>query len=251
MSTKTKAPAAMPPQPSDPPMPPADLDKRSLPIQPISGTFFRIYRNNFKKPKPDHYGKSSASRFDAPAGEYGVIYLARNIDGAFAETFIRNPNPNQIVSEIDDTDLQVRSLAEFVVDQGNPLRLVDLAGVGLARLRLTNSITTSTARRNAVSQAWSKQFYDHPSDPDGIAYMSRQNASELCIAVFERAHRKLKLSVDDRLDSRVGMLRIATSFKAYNLSVATSARPAVPALQAVPKVKVTVKAKKNTGRKKP
>ncbi len=37
-------------------------------------------------------GKPPQNRFDAPAGEYGILYAARRLEGAFVETLLRRPS---------------------------------------------------------------------------------------------------------------------------------------------------------------
>ncbi|AJD44517.1 RES domain-containing protein (plasmid) [Rhizobium gallicum bv. gallicum R602sp] len=40
---------------------------------------------------PIYFDRSDLGRFNAPDGSYGVLYVAQEIPGAFAETFLRSP----------------------------------------------------------------------------------------------------------------------------------------------------------------
>src|SRR3954447_25097959 len=70
------------------PVPPADFDSRDLPIETVraGAAFQRIHRTGFG---PLHFGLSGDNRFDDPRHEYGVFYAARSLEGAFAETCLR------------------------------------------------------------------------------------------------------------------------------------------------------------------
>ena len=68
------------------PEPPTNFDAVPLLIRrfPPSGTWCRIHR---VAKAPLYFGKSGASRFDAPAGEFGVLYVGRDAHCAFIETY--------------------------------------------------------------------------------------------------------------------------------------------------------------------
>jgi len=53
--------------------------------------------------EPIFFDRSTAGRFNAPDGSFGVLYSAREISGAFAETFLRTPGHTLV-----DMDLQQR-----------------------------------------------------------------------------------------------------------------------------------------------
>jgi hypothetical protein len=63
---------------------PAHLDTRDLPTQEIAGSFVRIHQCRYSAL---YFGKAGLYRFDAPQHEYGVLYMAEHIAGAFVETF--------------------------------------------------------------------------------------------------------------------------------------------------------------------
>ncbi|MGA8290993.1 MAG: RES domain-containing protein, partial [Rhodoplanes sp.] len=71
-------------QPKRYPLPPADFANRGLPIERISAgeVVLCIHRTALGAL---HFGKSGANRFDDPQQVYGVCYVARTLEGAFAE----------------------------------------------------------------------------------------------------------------------------------------------------------------------
>ncbi len=70
------------------PLPSADLNRRKPRILELpSGTeLHRFYKLIYE---PIYFDASRLGRFNAPDGIYGVLYAAKTIDGAFAETFLR------------------------------------------------------------------------------------------------------------------------------------------------------------------
>ncbi|WP_052182864.1 RES family NAD+ phosphorylase [Rhizobium sp. YS-1r] len=168
--------------PPDPgPLPPADLVSRELPIEIIDkGTrLVRIHRSELD---PIFFGSSGGNRFDDPTRQYGVCYLARTIEGAFAETCLRSVGARFVAL----TFLEARSFCEIEVTA--PLRLVSVHGPGLAQIGATGIVTSGP---HSVAQQWSSVIHDHPAGADGITYRSNHDNGELCVAMFERARDRL------------------------------------------------------------
>ena len=162
--------------PSSPP-PPPDFAARELPVETIpTGTrLSRIHRSDLA---PLHFGSSGHSRFDDQKGGYGICYLAMSPEGAFAETCVRVAG-NRF---LDLRFVQARSFSEIEVISS--LRLASLHGPGLARMGATSAVSSGPY---ASARFWSQAVHDHPSNPDGIAYRSRHDDDEICIALFDRA----------------------------------------------------------------
>jgi hypothetical protein len=157
------------------PDPPADFSSRPLPTTEYHQS---IYRSHDAALGPIYFGRAATYRFDAPSREYGVLYAAADLHGAFVETFDHDSTGLRVVSL---RDLRVRSLARF--DPRRPLQLVDLTGAGLIQLGADARLTTGPY---AIAQRWSLAFHDHPDQPDGILFRSRRDPSRLCLALFER-----------------------------------------------------------------
>jgi hypothetical protein len=151
-----------------------------LPVVQTDRTFLRIHR---LKHEPAFWGRTGTNRFDAPNAEYGVLYAADTFDGAFIETF----------GDVSPKTVSVNSLTARGVAAVLPLRelrLVDLAGAGLAQLGLDARIWTDD---HALSQEWSHGLWAHPSEPDGIWYVARHDGNERSVALFNRTEAVLSV----------------------------------------------------------
>jgi len=117
-------------------------------------------------------------RFDAPSGEYRVLYAAERLEGAFVESVLRRPAG--------------RVLRRSFVDQRTwtPLRLgrsVTLAKIldeGLQFHRVDASVSTSDDY--AASRSLALALYTDFPKLDGLAYRSRFNNGEVCFVFFAR-----------------------------------------------------------------
>lgn len=134
---------------------------------------FRIYALAYE---PEFWGRTGKYRFDAPGKDYGVLYTADTFDGAFIETFGR------VATKLVTVD-DFASCGVAIVELRRALRLVDLAGSGLSRLRLDTRICLG---ERELAQQWSYALWAHPSQPDGIWYAARHDAGQRSVALFER-----------------------------------------------------------------
>jgi hypothetical protein len=171
------------------PVPPADFASRDLPIEtvPSGAVFQRIHPSSLGA---IHFGISGDNRFDDPKREYGVLYAARSLEGAFAETCLRELGATLIPL----ARLGARSVS--IIETTAKLRLVGLHGPGLARVGATAALTSGTYE---ISQPWSRAIHGHPPVVDGIAYRSNHDNGELCVALFDRCRSRLRASAADPL----------------------------------------------------
>ena len=130
-----------------------------------------------------YFGITGNNRFDPPDEEFGVMYIARQIAGAFVEVFCRDG-----VRILDFEEVKRFQVAE--VHTSKSLNLIDLAGKGLVRMGLDSRLSTSGY---TLAQAWSKAFYDHPDQADGILYTSRHDPKQHLAAVFDRSEITLSI----------------------------------------------------------
>jgi hypothetical protein len=128
-------------------------------------------------------------RLNAPDGKYGVLYVARSPAGAFAETFLREPDRTLLAADF----LANKAYARLRVLR--PLTLIKLGGPGLARLGATAEATHGGLPYD-VPQAGSEALRAHPAKADGIAYYARHDDEELCYALFD--HAPEPVAVEDR-----------------------------------------------------
>lgn len=126
-------------------------------------------------------------RLNAPDGSYGVLYTAHSRRGAFAETFLREPGRTLLARDLID------SRAYAIIRIRRALRTARLYGNGLAVLGATAEITHGGPPYD-LPQSWSKALHDHPMALDGIAYRSRHDDNEVCVAVFDRARDDLAVT---------------------------------------------------------
>jgi hypothetical protein len=65
-----------------------------------------------------------------------------------------------------------------------PARLADLRGHHLAQLRIDSKIFSHTDY--AITQQWSRAFFEHADTFDGLIFHSRHDPSRFAVALFER-----------------------------------------------------------------
>lgn len=193
------------------PPPPEWLADISLPIDEIQAgqVLHRVHRSSLA---PIFFGPGSnvppTNRFDSASGRLGVLYAGLTLRGALAETLLRNPQRLMVAM----TDIVGRSVSVLVSDR--PLRIVRLYGTGLQTVGTDNSISTGPYEPCGL---WSDALRDHPDRPDGLAYQSRHDSSEICLAIFEKADFRLKTQETHPLSS---ILRdVAAVLDSYGKSV--------------------------------
>jgi hypothetical protein len=158
------------------PEPPSDFDDREWPLRDVSGPLFRIH---LASRAPIYFGPSARNRFDAPAGEFGVLYCAEDEWGAFIETFGQATG----VSSVTVSSLTANPLAKIALNR--PLHVMDFASSGgLARVGADARLCTGD---HALSRRWSLAVWRHPAQVDGIAYGCRHDPPRVAVAVFDRA----------------------------------------------------------------
>jgi hypothetical protein len=153
-------------------------------------------------------GNPPTYRFDSLSGTFGVFYAGLGMAGAVMETLLRNPARKMV----DYTDIDSRALT--LVHSGRELRLVRLHGNGLQQLGCDNAISTGPYD---PCRAWSDALWAHRSAPDGIAYQSRHDPGEICLALFERAD--LALVSDTTTNLRDMLPAVANLLSSYGKSI--------------------------------
>ncbi|MBI2392270.1 MAG: RES family NAD+ phosphorylase [Deltaproteobacteria bacterium] len=164
------------------PEPPPDLATRRLPIRLFSRRWVRVHRLAHA---PLHFGATGDNRFDAPAAEFGVLYVGADIECAFIETFGHATG----IRLLDRRELPLRGLAR--ISATRRLRLVDLRSDGLARIGADSALTAGLDYD--LAHRWAKALHDHPRAPDGIAYRARHDPARTSAAIFDRARVVLRV----------------------------------------------------------
>ncbi len=145
------------------------------------------YRSHTLAHLPIYFGRSKNQRWDAPAGEYGVLYIAEDPECAFMESIGRAVLRTKLVPA---STLETRGLSELALDRD--LRVVDLvSSSGLMRVGAEGSISNGLGYKTA--QAWSLAFHSHPMSLDGILYRSRHDPARKALALFDRCEDALSI----------------------------------------------------------
>ncbi len=164
-----------PRNPAPHPEPPPNLHTRALPVRSARGPWIRLHLCN----------RTGLHRFDAPAGEYGILYAGEDDFCAFVEVF-GDPLDARVVSQ---SDLRQHCLS--TVTANRLLHLVDLTAQGLSQLGADGRLTTGDDHR--LSQRWARALWDHADQPDGLVYRARHDPSKESVAIFDRASQGLRL----------------------------------------------------------
>lgn len=174
------------------PPPPADLAARTLPSVHLDRSWYRIhacaYGALFFNPRP-------VARFNAPAGEYGTMYVGSELACCFVETFGRlDTGAGTTVRSVSQAQLLAACLSEIVPVR--PLALVDLTGPGLRRL---DADARLFAGNHAEARLWGRALWAHPEQPDGLLFPARHDPSLLSVALFNRAQPAVQAGVPQPL----------------------------------------------------
>lgn len=123
-------------------------------------------------------GSRPGNRFDAPNGEYRVLYASERLEGAFVETILRRPR-NRILRPafVDERAWSALRLERpvylaKVFDEGLQAFGVDAGEVG--------------SEDYALSRALALRIYTAFPYLHGLAYRSRYNNGEICYGIFNR-----------------------------------------------------------------
>jgi hypothetical protein len=163
-------------QPGPHPEPLSDLASHHPQIFSTGQEWFRIHRIG---QEPIYFGRSKGNRFDAPSGEYGVLYLAQNEHCAFIETFGQSTGMNIVTASF------MSAVGLALIKTERDLNLIDLVNTGgLARIGADGRLCDGD---HSVSRRWSKALHDHPSRPDGLYYRARHDPALTACALYDHA----------------------------------------------------------------
>jgi len=163
------------------PDPPEELRSLALPLKLTSRSWLRSY---LAEHDPLFFGRTGRHRFDAPGGEFGTLYVGADEHCVFLETF------GHRTGEVDFVTLGALAAGRLArIKPRRRLRLVDLTGSGLARLRADARLCTDSTM---VSRKWALALFEHPERPDGLYYRSRHDPDRYCAALFDRASEEIE-----------------------------------------------------------
>jgi hypothetical protein len=134
-----------------------------------------IYGPLWFSPAP---GATPAYRFDAPNGEYRIMYTAKTLDGAFVETVLRKSTGRVLRRGF----VEERSWSTMTVQR--PLRLAKLYDDGLLWHGTDAGIGSSNSY--AEPRKMAVNLHGAFKTLDGIAWRARHDNGEMCYALFDR-----------------------------------------------------------------
>ena len=146
---------------------------------PIGSEMIRVHH---KVRSPVYFGPppgtSPQNRFDAPGGEYRMLYAAARLEGAFVETVLRRPAGRILrrayVDERVWTILRTQRILVLakIYDEGLQAHGIDAGHI---------STDDYAGSRNLALR-----IFNSAPAIDGLAYRSRYNNGEICYALFDR-----------------------------------------------------------------
>jgi len=169
------------------PAPPSDIADRKPLIHRV-GANALLSRFFGKTNGPIYFDRSDQGRLNAPDGGYGVLYAAETREGSFAESFLRRIGNVSIARDF------VEKRAHVSLRVIDDMKLVKFFGNGLARLGATAEVIHSSPPY-VIPHRWSSALHAHKDAFDGIAYSSRHNDDEICVALFDRSSGKIHEAV--------------------------------------------------------
>lgn len=121
------------------------------------------------------------TRFSSPVCKFRVVYIARDLPTAIAETIVRDRFEGTTKRVLDESDVEGWVVADVTANA--PLLVLDLRTTGL--LKLGVSTDAARAKEHSEGRRLSQTIYDSFA-VDGLLYSSRLTSAE-CLAVYDRA----------------------------------------------------------------
>ena len=143
-------------------------------------------------------------RYDDPAGNYGVLYLAYTLPTALMESAFHKHRWWRVGARRKITLSEVQSRMVRIVRVTADLTLCDLVSEGAATrafgLNASQLATRKYPRTRALSARIARLTASNGAPFDGILYPSHNNPGARCIALFDSAAPSVSVHEDLRLD---------------------------------------------------
>jgi hypothetical protein len=121
------------------------------------------------------------TRFSSRSRAFRLVYIARDLATAIAETIVRDRFEGSAKRVLDQTEIENWAVAEVTANE--PLVVLDLRTTGL--LKLGVSTDAARAKEHQEGRKLSEALYGSFAI-DGLLYASRLSSAE-CVAVYDRA----------------------------------------------------------------
>lgn len=178
-----------------------------------------LYRIHVADRDARFYGKRDRTwRWDDPERRYGILYVGLTRDGPFVETLLRRPAQKALVW----SEVEKRRFAYFRTIE--PLRLADVHGKGLSWQGVTAAAVSADhdgatyPGAYTMTQTISAEVYA-TTDLDGIAYRSRFDPDQICLAVFDRADSKIACVAEGEVIDRQWVDSLLDAYGKYVVDV--------------------------------
>lgn len=157
------------------------------------------------------FGKTGGNRFDDPLRGFGVCYAGDDFLVAFAESILHDAVAVSGGFRVAESELLVHHVVGF---DGSVLALADLTGISLKRLGGTNDISSELPYD--MPQRWSRAVYEHPSNVDGLRYVSRHLNTGFAFSLFDRARTRMQRGTSVPLSEHP---QLADTLARFNVAV--------------------------------
>lgn len=166
---------------------------------------------------PLHFGRDGNNRYDAPNRDYGVLYLGRDLPTALMESVFHkhkwNEDAQRHIAWDDVLSRLVRGVGVL-----KELELADFTAHGVMAGQFGLNLEQLVSRDYTHTQLASGRTHAAVGGDgrllfDGILYPSRNNYPGTSIALFERAHAKVKVVRDISLSEHGSWGRFVEEYR--------------------------------------
>lgn len=188
----------------------------TLPVQTIAaGTLLQHVSRVIYRDKPLYFGRDRTSRYDDPAKNFGVLYLAFDLSTALMESVFRKHNWAKRKRTITLSEAKQRMVR--AVGAVDTLNLADLTAPGVMASHFGLNLSQLASRKYHHTQRISAMVHEfsiaNGARFDGIIFPSRNNYPATCIALFEDAKNKIDPSADFDLIQHTGWPAFLTAYE--------------------------------------
>lgn len=141
---------------------------------------------------------------------FQIMYLGPDYETCFLETIVRDlgsaAGPGAL--PIEESDLLQWNISQISLP--NDLKLLDLSGGNLITMRIPTDV--ARASDHTLGMEWSRRFYDHPDEIDGLIFRSRLN-EQFNVAIYDRSIFDLSvISTDPLMDDVFELGRVLDKY---------------------------------------
>jgi len=165
--------------------PPPDLPQPNLVLWRANRPIYRVHHVRYG---PTEFNPGAGNGRFHPIRSRGTtpiptIYGSSSIDGALSETVFHDVPVSGPAKRISQSVLIPLLLCTLVSKRN--LRLIELKGHGLSKLRVTRlQLIDTDADRYATTRRWAEALYEREPAADGLIWMSRQHDASEAVVLF-------------------------------------------------------------------